>query len=57
MSAAFDVVFALFVVSMFVLAVVAVRWGHQRDRAARAHLVSGPPTGGDAGREADGPTR
>jgi len=56
-SAAFDVVFALFVVSMFVLAVVAVRWGHQRDRAARAHLVSGPPTGGDAGREADGPTR
>jgi len=40
MSAAFDVLFALFVLSMAVIAVIAVRWGRQRDRIARAR--SGP---------------
>ncbi len=36
MSAAFAVVFALFVLAMVGLAVTAVRWGVRRDRAARA---------------------
>ena len=32
----FDVVFAVFALSMVVVAVLAVRWGVQRDRAERA---------------------
>jgi hypothetical protein len=35
MSAAFVVVFALFVLAMVGLAVTAVRWGIRRDRAAK----------------------
>jgi hypothetical protein len=37
MTAAFVVVFALFVVAMVGLAVVAVRWGVRRDRTARVN--------------------
>ncbi len=37
MSAAFDVVFGLFVLAIVALAVVAVRWGVRRDRLARAN--------------------
>ena len=43
MTAAFVVVFALFVVAMVGLAVVAVRWGVRRDRTAR---VDSAPEGG-----------
>jgi hypothetical protein len=46
MNAAFDVVFALFAAAMIGLAVMAVRWGVRRDRAARDEA---PPEGG-AGR-------
>jgi len=46
MTAAFVVVFALFVVAMVGLAVVAVRWGVRRDRAAR---VDSSPKGGTPG--------
>ena len=35
MSAAFDAIFALFLVLMAGLAVVAIRWAIRRDRAAR----------------------
>jgi uncharacterized protein YqgC (DUF456 family) len=41
MSAAFVVVFALFVLAMVGLAVMAVRWGVRRDRAARAGSTGG----------------
>ena len=47
MSVAFDVVFGFFVASMVVLAVVAVRWGRRRDRAAREQM-------GGTGRAGDG---
>jgi len=47
MSAAFVVVFALFVAAMVGLAVTAVRWGVRRDRAARAES---PHDGGPPGR-------
>ena len=50
MSAAFVVVFALFVLAMVGLAVTAVRWGVRRDRAAKA----GSTTGG-SGDAAGGP--
>jgi hypothetical protein len=45
MSAAFDVVFGIFVAAILVLAVVAVRWAVRRDRVARARQAqrSGPP--------------
>ena len=36
MSAAFDVVFGIFVAAILVLGVVAVRWALRRDRLARA---------------------
>ncbi|HZU80131.1 MAG TPA: hypothetical protein VE991_09475 [Acidimicrobiales bacterium] len=36
MTAAFDAVFAVFVLAMVVVAVLAVRWAVGRDRAARA---------------------
>ena len=43
MSAAFDVVFGVFVLSMIVIAVVAVRWGRQRDRLSRSRRDTGGP--------------
>jgi hypothetical protein len=43
MSIAFDVVFAVFVVAIVVLAVVAVRWGLRRDRLARAARAGEDP--------------
>lgn len=49
MSAAFDVVFGVFALSMLVIAVLAVRWGVRRDRHERARrtavgeAVSAPP--------------
>jgi len=48
-SAAFDVVFGVFVALVLGLSVVAVRWAVRRDRAARAELAAragtnpGPP--------------
>lgn len=36
MSAAFDVVFGVFVAAIIALGVVAIRWGVRRDRVARA---------------------
>ena len=42
MSVAFDVVFAVFVVAILVLAVVAVRWARGRDRMARARRDGSP---------------
>ena len=45
MSAAFDVVFGIFVAAILVLGVVAVRWAVRRDRLARAQQAerSEPP--------------
>lgn len=40
MSVAFDVVFGVFALSMLVIAVLAVRWGVQRDRAERARRAA-----------------
>lgn len=51
MSAAFVVVFALFVLAMVGLAVTAVRWGVRRDRAAR----TGPAQAGGTTDTAAGP--
>jgi len=42
---AFDVLFGVFVVAILTLAVVAVRWGVRRDRAARAAAVTRPDGG------------
>jgi hypothetical protein len=42
-TAAFDAVFAVFVVAILVLAVVAIRWARGRDRIARARR-NGSPT-------------
>ena len=52
MSAAFAVVFGLFVVLMVVVAFLAVRWALRRDKAARAaravddDIPGRPPEGG-----------
>lgn len=43
MTAAFVVVFALFVLAMVVLAFLAVRWGVRRDRAEAAGRAGAPP--------------
>lgn len=45
MSAAFDVVFGIFVAAILILGVVAVRWAVRRDRLARAQQAArtGPP--------------
>lgn len=40
MSVAFDAVFGFFALSMLVIAVLAVRWGVQRDRAERARRAA-----------------
>jgi len=49
-SAAFDAVFGVFVLSMVVIAVVAVRWGRRRDRVARSRRGTGaPPSEGPGG--------
>jgi hypothetical protein len=41
MSAAFDVVFGIFVAAIIALGVVAIRWGVRRDRVARALQTQG----------------
>jgi hypothetical protein len=46
MSPAFDVVFGVFVAAMVALAVMAVRWGLQRDRVARARRPDPDPATG-----------
>ena len=46
MSALFDVVFTVFVLSMAVVAVLAVRWGVRRDRAERRRRAEGAGHGG-----------
>jgi hypothetical protein len=51
MSAAFDVVFGVFVVAIVALAVMAVRWGLQRDRVARAGRPDPDPAPGITGSE------
>jgi len=45
MSAAFDVVFGIFVAAILVLGFIAVRWAVRRDRVARARQAqrSGQP--------------
>ena len=43
MSAAFDVVFAVFVALILGLAVIAVRWAVRRDRAERARRLESAP--------------
>jgi hypothetical protein len=46
MTTAFDAVFGVFVAAIVAVAVMAVRWGLQRDRVARAgHPDPGPATG------------
>jgi hypothetical protein len=63
-SAAFDAVFGVFVASMLAIAFMAVRWGHRRDRAARAGVAprglarrraipppDDPPPAGGTGRD------
>jgi hypothetical protein len=51
-SALFDAVFAVFVASMVVIAVLAVRWGVHRDRAERRRRLD---PGDDARASAPGP--
>ncbi len=48
MSAAFDVVFGIFVAAILVLGVVAVRWAVRRDRLARAQRAELSEQPGDA---------
>jgi hypothetical protein len=45
MNLAFDVVFAVFALAIIALAVVAIRWGVRRDRAARAQQAHAPAPG------------
>ncbi|HEY7948997.1 MAG TPA: hypothetical protein VID75_15045 [Acidimicrobiales bacterium] len=49
MTPAFVVVFALFVLALVALAVISVRWGIRRDRAARQAARGGEQSDG-AGR-------
>jgi hypothetical protein len=46
MSALFDTLFAVFVLSMAVIAVLAVRWGVGRDRAERRRRAEEPDVSG-----------
>lgn len=67
MSPAFVIVFALFVLALAVMAVMAVRWGVRRDRAANRQAAARrekeegasppPPRIGPAGSTARGPGR
>ena len=45
MSVAFDAVFGFFALSIVVIAVLAVRWGVRRDRAARQARAGVPEPG------------
>jgi hypothetical protein len=48
-TALFGAVFGVFALSMVVIAVLAVRWGVQRDRATRRRPVPGTAPGGGTG--------
>ncbi len=49
MSAAFDVVFGVFVAAILTLGVVAIRWALRRDRVARARQADRPRASDPAG--------
>jgi hypothetical protein len=51
-TAGFDAVFGVFLLSMLIVAVLAVRWGVRRDRAERARRAD---AGADAGTAASRP--
>lgn len=55
MNATFDVVFAVFVVAMLAVVVLAVRWAVRRDRAARAEQAARREAG--EGRDPGGAAR
>jgi hypothetical protein len=54
-SVLFDAVFAVFVLAMVVIGVLAVRWGVSRDRAERRRRAEGPGSSGTGSPELSAP--